>query len=155
MIPRALARLHCTLLHDAQIAFYSQRKLALSNRSRLGIGSHSNGYHIGYRACYAMEIERSSIRTKHRQSNRTLRQVEEGLGGAEHWAVIASPIETCKLIGVEPYAYMADVITKIVNGHPISRLDQLLPGTYPATPTSIQWPQHIAYVSSGGLSRPG
>jgi hypothetical protein len=30
-------------------------------------------------------------------------------GGAEHWAVIASLIETCKLIGVEPYRYLADV----------------------------------------------
>jgi len=55
-------------------------------------------------------------------------------GGAEHWAVIASLIETCKLIGVEPYAYLADVITRIVDGHPNSRLDELLPGTYPATP---------------------
>ena len=36
-------------------------------------------------------------------------------GGAEHWAVIASLIETCKLIGVEPYAYLADVITRIVD----------------------------------------
>ena len=48
-------------------------------------------------------------------------------GGAEHWAVIASLIETCKLIGVEPYAYLADVITRIVEGHPQSRLDELLP----------------------------
>ena len=55
-------------------------------------------------------------------------------GGAEHWAVIASLIETCKLIGVEPYAYLADVITRIVDGHPNSRLDELLPWTYPATP---------------------
>jgi transposase len=28
-------------------------------------------------------------------------------GGAEHWAVIASLIETCKLTGVEPQAYLA------------------------------------------------
>ena len=55
-------------------------------------------------------------------------------GGAEHWAVIASLIETCKLIGVEPYAYLADVITRIVDGHPNSRLDELLPWTYPAAP---------------------
>src|SRR6266851_10241394 len=55
-------------------------------------------------------------------------------GGAEHWAVIASLIETCKLIGVEPYAYLADVITRIVDGHPNRRLDELLPWTYPATP---------------------
>ena len=48
-------------------------------------------------------------------------------GGAEHWAVIASLIETCKLNDVDPQAYLADVITRIVNGHPQSRLDQLLP----------------------------
>ena len=55
-------------------------------------------------------------------------------GGAEHWATIASLIETCKLMGVEPYAYLADVITRIVDGHPNSRLDELLPWTYPAAP---------------------
>jgi transposase len=55
-------------------------------------------------------------------------------GGAEHWAVLASLIETCKLIGVEPQAYLADVITRIVAGHPNSRLDELLPWTYPPTP---------------------
>ncbi len=53
-------------------------------------------------------------------------------GGAEHWAVIASLIETCKLIGVEPYCYLADVISRIVQGHPNSRLDELLPWSYAA-----------------------
>jgi transposase len=53
-------------------------------------------------------------------------------GGGEHWAVIASLIETCKLCGVEPHNYLADVITKIVNGHPNSRIDALLPWAYPA-----------------------
>lgn len=51
-------------------------------------------------------------------------------GGGEHWAVIASLIETCKLIGTEPHAYLADVITKIVNGHPNSQIDDLLPWAY-------------------------
>ena len=54
--------------------------------------------------------------------------------GAAHWAVIASLIETCKLIGVEPQAYLADVISRIVTGHPQSRLDELLPWAYPTTP---------------------
>jgi len=49
-------------------------------------------------------------------------------GGGEHWAVIASLIETCKLIGVEPHAYLADVITQIVNDpSKHSRIDELLP----------------------------
>ena len=52
--------------------------------------------------------------------------------GAENWACIASLIETCKLTDVEPHAYLAETITKIVNGHPNSSLDELLPWTYPA-----------------------
>jgi len=54
-------------------------------------------------------------------------------GGAEHWAVIASLIETCKLLAIEPLGYLADVITRIVNGHPQNRLDDLMPWAYPAT----------------------
>src|SRR5829696_5131278 len=55
-------------------------------------------------------------------------------GGAQHWAVIASLIETCKLLGVEPHGYLTDVITRIVNGHPQTRLDDLMPWAYPVTP---------------------
>ena len=55
-------------------------------------------------------------------------------GGGEHWAVIASLIETCKLCGVEPHAYLADVITRIVNGHLNRQIDDLLPWAYPTAP---------------------
>jgi transposase len=55
-------------------------------------------------------------------------------GGGEHWAVVASLIETCKLSRVEPQAYLTDVITKIVNGHPNSQIDDLLPWAYGADP---------------------
>ena len=55
-------------------------------------------------------------------------------GGAEHWATIASLIETCKLNGVEPLAYLADVITRIVAGHPQSHIDDLLPWAYRPEP---------------------
>jgi hypothetical protein len=34
-------------------------------------------------------------------------------------------------VGIEPHAYLADVITKIVNGHPNSQIDDLLPWAYP------------------------
>jgi len=51
-------------------------------------------------------------------------------GGAENWAIIASLIETCKLNGVDPQAYLADVLTKIVNGHLASKLDELTPWAY-------------------------
>src|SRR5207245_2975307 len=51
--------------------------------------------------------------------------------GAENWACIASLIETCKLCGVEPQAYLTDVLTKLVNLWPASRLDELMPGPGP------------------------
>jgi hypothetical protein len=51
-------------------------------------------------------------------------------GGAEHWAILASLIETCKLNGVEPQGYIEDVITRLVNGHLQSRIDELLPWAY-------------------------
>jgi len=47
--------------------------------------------------------------------------------GAENWACIASLVETCKLCGVEPQAYLTDVLTKLVNLWPASRLDELMP----------------------------
>jgi transposase len=34
---------------------------------------------------------------------------------------------TCKLLGVEPNHYLPDVITRIVSGHPQTRLDDLMP----------------------------
>lgn len=53
-------------------------------------------------------------------------------GGTEHWAVIASLIETCKLNDVEPLGYLADVLARIVNGHPNSQIDDLLPWAHVA-----------------------
>ena len=74
-------------------------------------------------------------------------------GGAEHWAVIASLIETCKLNDVEPLAYLADVLTRIVNGHPNSQIDELLPWAYPNVKTSRPWPENDAYPTADlGLS---
>jgi transposase IS66-like protein len=47
--------------------------------------------------------------------------------GAENWACIASLIETCKLNDVEPQAYIADVLNRLVNLWPAARLDELMP----------------------------
>ena len=54
--------------------------------------------------------------------------------GGVHWGVIASLIETCKLNAVDPQAYLADVLTRLVNRHPASQIDQLMPWAY-ARPT--------------------
>src|SRR5882724_7410990 len=47
-------------------------------------------------------------------------------GRGHRWAVACSLIETCKLNDVEPYANLRDVLQRMVNGHPVNRLDELL-----------------------------
>ena len=48
-------------------------------------------------------------------------------GGADRWAIVCSLITTAKLNDVEPFAYLKDVLERMTNGHPPSRLDDLLP----------------------------
>jgi transposase len=50
--------------------------------------------------------------------------------GGEHWAVVASLIETCKMNRIDPQAYLRDVLARIVARHPMSRIDELLPFAY-------------------------
>ena len=57
--------------------------------------------------------------------------------GAQNWACIASLIETCKLNGVDPQAYFTDVLTKLVNLWPASRLDDLMPWNW-TTKAAVQ-----------------
>jgi transposase len=47
--------------------------------------------------------------------------------GGERAAAIYTVIETCKMNGVEPQAYIADVIAKIADNWPASRWDELMP----------------------------
>jgi transposase len=53
-------------------------------------------------------------------------------GGGARWATLCSLIETAKLNDVEPYEYLRDVLTRMVGGHPINRLDDLLPWAWKA-----------------------
>ncbi len=50
--------------------------------------------------------------------------------GGRTWGRIASLIETCKLNGVEPYAYLKATLEAIANGHPASRIDELMPWNF-------------------------
>ena len=39
----------------------------------------------------------------------------------------ASLIETCKMNAVDPHTYLTDVLTKLVQAWPMSRIDELMP----------------------------
>ncbi len=63
-------------------------------------------------------------------------------GGAERWAVVASLLATAKLNDVEPFAYLRDVLERMSNGHPMSRLDDLLPWNW--RPPKLPQPDHVS-----------
>ena len=48
-------------------------------------------------------------------------------GGGERWATVCSLIATAQLNGIEPFAYLKDVLERMVDGHPVNRLGELLP----------------------------
>jgi len=52
--------------------------------------------------------------------------------GGERAAAIYSAIETAKLNGVEPQAWLTDILTRIGEGWPASRLDELMPWNWQA-----------------------
>ena len=59
----------------------------------------------------------------------------------------ASLIETCKMNNdVDPQAWLADVLDKIANRHPMSKIDELLPWAYINNGAKRQRPENIAYV---------
>ncbi|MEY8841496.1 IS66 family transposase [Cribrihabitans sp. XS_ASV171] len=50
--------------------------------------------------------------------------------GGRAWGRIASLIETAKVNGVEPFAYLKSTLEAIAAGHPQSRIDDLLPWNF-------------------------
>ena len=53
--------------------------------------------------------------------------------GAENWALLASIVATCKLSDVNPVAYIAATLEAILNGHPQSRIEDLMPWRFRKT----------------------
>lgn len=58
-----------------------------------------------------------------------------GDDGGARWAAIASLVETCKLNRVEPHRYLTDLLTRLVNGWPNNRIDELMPWCWANTQT--------------------
>ncbi len=50
--------------------------------------------------------------------------------GAAAWGRLASLIETAKLNGVEPYAWLKATLEAIAAGRPSSRIDDLMPWNF-------------------------
>jgi transposase len=60
--------------------------------------------------------------------------------GGANWACMASLIETCKLNQINPQVYLTDLLTRLVNGWPQSRIDELMPWHWTAVQIPATFP---------------
>jgi len=113
-----------------------QKRARISARSRLGeklnyIANHWGGLQV-FLSDGHVEIDSNPVENRIRplalgRKNHLFAGHDEG---AHAWACIASLIETCKLNGVEPLGYLTATLEAIAQGHPMNRLDELLPGPF-------------------------
>ena len=106
--------------------------LKLPPSSRL---AEAIGYTLGRWPALLVYLNDGSIQIDNNSIERAIRGVALGRknylfagspNGARRAALIYSLVETCKLNGVEPYAYLKDVLTRLPT-QPHRRLDELLP----------------------------
>jgi len=105
---------------------------------------HLPGGPMGKAITYAMNnwetlthfLEDPHIALDNNLSERALRIIALGrknflfLGNdeaGEHLAALQSLVSTCELNGVNPFEYLKDVLIRLAEGHPQSRIDELLP----------------------------
>ena len=50
--------------------------------------------------------------------------------GGEHAAAMYSILQTAKLNGINPQAYLTDTLSRIAAGHPINRISELMPWAF-------------------------
>ena len=110
-----------------------QQRARVSPKSRLGeklayIARHWDGLRL-FLADGRVEMDSNSVENLARpialnRKNALFAGHDEG---AAAWGRIASLIETAKLNGVEPYAWLKATLKAIAAGHPNSRIDELLP----------------------------
>lgn len=55
--------------------------------------------------------------------------------GAENWALLASIVTTCKINDANPVDYIAETLEAILNGHPQSNIEDIMPWRFRNTST--------------------
>ena len=117
----------------------AEKRARVSAKSRLGekltyIANHWQGLQV-FLSDGRVEMDTNPVENRIRplaltRKNALFAGHDEG---AHAWARIASLIETAKINGVDPFAYLKTVLEALANGHKHSRLDDLLPWAFKPT----------------------
>lgn len=110
-----------------------EQRARISRKSRLGekltyIANHWEGLQV-FLDDGRVEIDSNAVENRIRpvaltRKNALFAGHDEG---GKAWGRIASLIETAKLNGVEPFAYLTTTLQAIARGHPDARIDELMP----------------------------
>jgi transposase len=122
------------LMDDFEIWLKTQRS-CISAKSRLGEKLRKFKIHGRPEAVHGRRHRRDGQQHCRARCSPYCPQQEKRLfaghdEGGRTWARIASLIETCKLNGVEPYAYLKATLEAIAAGHPSARIDELMPWNF-------------------------
>ncbi|HEY8610086.1 MAG TPA: IS66 family transposase [Roseomonas sp.] len=135
---RAARQAQSKPLLEALHAWMLQQRRRLSGKSTLGKALQ---YALNRWDALARYIEDGRLSIDNNLSERLLRGIAVTRknflfvgsdAGGQRAAIIYTIAETAKLNGLDPEAYIAAVLDRLAHGHPISRLDELLPWNFQA-----------------------
>jgi transposase len=143
LLPDARARIRqaeTRPLVDAMKTWLEQELGRISAKSTL---AEAIRYALRHWTGLCLFLEDGRVEIDSNTVERTIRPIKLGAknhlfagsdGGAESWATLASLIQTAKLNGVEPFAYLRDVLERIVSGKTkANKLSSLLPWAWEAS----------------------
>lgn len=122
---------------DRLQSWISARRAQLPPRGSLSLAL---GYVLGHWAALTRYTTDGRLEIDNNRAENVLRGIALGRknylfagsdSGGENAAIVYTLIETAKLNGIEPFAYLRDVLGRI-GEHPIKRIDELLPWEWAA-----------------------
>jgi transposase len=129
-------------------AFFAWSERQLSLIPGKGDLAKAFRYGLSRRAAFCLFLEDGRVAIDNNPAERALRPI--GIGrknwlfagadtGAETLARAMTIIETAKMNGLDPQAYLADILARI-HDHKINRLDDLLPWNWSPLATALDFP---------------
>jgi len=124
---------------EAMHPWLEQQLAAISGKSKL---AQAIRYALTRWSRFTAFLDDGRIELDNNVVERTIRPITLGRknalfagadSGGRHWAIVASLIHSAKLNGVEPHGYLRDVLERLIAGHPINRVKELVPWAYPAS----------------------